>query len=89
MNTPAAQYAALVAELKVLETAPALVAEYGRLYLTDEGVDRDNVLEGRPAGFEGTPEFWRAMISAARMAAGQRAEGYGFDINAAIGRAIY
>lgn len=75
-------YYALVKELEKIETgAPK------RLYLTDECVDRENVLVG---GVKETDEdFWNRMYFAACDAAGIRAEGYGIDINAALGRAIY
>lgn len=76
-------YYALVAELEKIEiSAPT------RLYLTDECVDRENVLQC--TGVKETDEnFWNRMYSAACDAAGIRAEGYGIDINAAIGRVIY
>jgi len=70
-------YETLIAELTAIERAR-------NLYLVDENVDRENVeLDETDA------EFWPTMVRAASSAAGARAEEYGLDINALIGRVIY
>jgi hypothetical protein len=69
-----------------------------KLYLADEGVDAENVLEGRPASLKeeysknwlrNDDPFWGEMYRAAGMAAGMRAEDANFDINAALGYVVY
>jgi hypothetical protein len=70
-------YRALQAELAAAEKATGL-------YLADESVDHENVEMD-----ENATGYWAAMIDAAHMAAGLRAEDAGLDINALIGRDIY
>lgn len=74
-------YYALVTELEAIERAN------GDIYLTDECIDRENIDPALTDEF--SDEFWIAMHSAARSAAGMRAEELGLDINALIGRIIY
>ena len=75
-----AEYNKLVCELVAIERTTGL-------YLTDECVDRENVLTD--AIKEGDDHFWSEMHFAARTAAGQRAEEAGLSINKLIGRVIY
>lgn len=72
-----AEYYALVAELEQLERATGL-------YLTDHGVDCENA-----AHAQGTDDWWPSLLSAAKGAAGSRAEEAGQDINALLGRVVY
>lgn len=77
-----ARYASLITELRAIENARGL-------YLSDELVDRENVMDSDAAPSEYSPEYWGAMYRAACSAAGGRAEEYGLDINALVGRVIY
>jgi hypothetical protein len=54
-------------------------------YLTDENVDWENSSHHA----ENTVEFWGAMATSAADAAGMRAEEYGLDLTALLGRSIY
>lgn len=78
-SSPRARYYALLDDLKALENAD-------RPYLTDEGVDRENV---NPSLAEGSDEYFVEMYRQAASAAGYRAEDYGFNINQLLGRVIY
>ena len=81
-----AKYYALQKELKRVEEKYEDKFDI-YFYLTDELVDRQNVLvDGRQ---ETDPDFWPRMIWAAQDAAGLRAEEYGIDINKELGRRIY
>ena len=77
--TAKTEYDALAKELSEIETRIGL-------FLTDENADAENSL---CAGSYGTEEFWSAMLYSAKIAAGQRAENAGFDINNLVGRVIY
>lgn len=88
-----ADYRKLVAELEAVEAAQIAFASSvevyrGRLYLTDENVDAENVMDGGECAKD-SAEFWHAMYAAAVSAAGFRAEQYGFDLNEAIGYRVY
>lgn len=83
-NKAEAQYRKLVADLKVVEERKG----GSEVYLTDEGVDRENVTEGLEVTEESS-DFWHHMYVAAGMAAGARAEELGFDINAELGYTVY
>jgi hypothetical protein len=72
------------ANYEVLFNELTAIANRTGLYLVDEGVDGENVT----AEF-GSDEYWTAMYAAACMAAGQRAEEAGQNINDLIGRVIY
>ena len=74
-----ADYDKLQAELTAIEAAH-------NVYLADQSVDAENLPEGIDAS---DPEYWSFMYSAACMAAGQRAEALGLNINALLGRTIY
>lgn len=80
-----AQYRKLVADLKQVEERKG----GWDVYLTDEGVDRENVLENDEGVTEQSPEYWERMYQAAAMAAGARAEELGFCINKELGYTIY
>lgn len=89
-----AKYRALVADLTAIENKPELkgcrdhAGPCGAsLYLTDENVDAENVIDSGIATDDAS--FWDEMYSQAASAAGQRAEAYGLDINAELGRVIY
>lgn len=78
MARTATDYNDLQKELAAIEKATGL-------YLADENVDRENCGET-----EGNRcEDYGALYFAACMAAGQRAEEAGRDINSLIGRVIY
>ena len=65
----------------------ALGLSESKAYLCDDGVDRENTLDG---GVKETDTFyWTHMYDSACMAAGQRAEELGYSINELIGRVIY
>ena len=55
-------------------------------YLFDDCVDTENVY---PLTEDDGEEFWSAMLHSGEMAAGQRAEAVGEDINELLGRVIY
>ena len=74
MAFTATDYRNLQNELAVIEKATGF-------YLADENVDIENC--------EGQRDDYDRLYRAACMAAGQRAENEGADINALIGRAIY
>lgn len=57
--------------------------------LTDEGCDDENVMEDAGDLVRGSAQYWLRMDSAARMAAGFRAEDLKFDLNKAAGKTIY
>lgn len=82
-----AKYRALVAELTEIENRPELKGSGSALYLTDELIDAENVIDGGTATDDAS--FWDEMYRQAASAAGQRAEAYGLDINALLGRVIY
>jgi hypothetical protein len=56
------------------------------LYLSDEGIDHENIPEGVK---QGDDNYWQCMYDAACSAAGIRAEEEGYDINKLLGRDIY
>lgn len=58
------------------------------VYITDEGVDRENTED---SGYTDVndPEYWDMMIGQCKNAAGFRAQELGFDINEIVGRVIY
>lgn len=73
-----AQYWELNAELLAIE------ATHDGLYLADANVDAENA--DIPHSH---PEFWNRCYNSACVAAGQRCESAGLDINVLIGRTIY
>ena len=79
------QYYNLVDDLRQIEHLHRNAA--GPLYLTDELIDRENVLVGDIE--DDTPEFWNAMYNAAASAAGMRGEDYDININKLLGYVIY
>jgi hypothetical protein len=70
-------YFALITEIEA--------ANPDNLYLTDENVDHENSSHHA----EGTVDYWNARTYSAADAAGSRAEEYGLNINALVGRSIY
>lgn len=65
-----------------------------RLYLADQSVDAENVLEGKEKGLDlnfiaSDSPIWDQLHRAACVAAGMRAEDAGVDLNALAGRIIY
>lgn len=86
-----ADYEKLLKDLEAIERTT-------KLYLADEGVDAENVLEGRPASLKeeyhrnwlrNDDPIWSEFYRAAGMAAGMRAEDANFDINKALGYVVY
>lgn len=75
-------YYALQAELE------RIAREQGYIDLTNETVDRENVL-AIPGLTEADENFWGSMYAAMCDAAGMRAEEYGLNINKLLGRDIY
>jgi hypothetical protein len=75
------EYQTLAGELAAVEKAQ------GGLYLADENIDRENVLESGLA--EHDEGFWPAMLANLKQNAGMRAEEKGLHINVLIGRVIY
>lgn len=57
--------------------------------LTDEGQDDYDVMDDAGDLVRGSAQYWLRMDSAARMAAGFRAENLKFDLNKAAGKTIY
>jgi hypothetical protein len=80
MANAKAAYDIFARELAEVEAATGL-------YLADENVDAENSLDGGET--YDSDAFWSVMLINAKMAAGQRAEDAGQDINALIGRVIY
>jgi hypothetical protein len=76
-----ADYLALVAELNAIGRAN------GDAYLSDMCVDQENI--DPKLTDESSDEYWNAMYNTACSSAGMRAEEFGLDINALIGRIIY
>lgn len=76
-----ADYFSLVAELNAIGRAN------GDADLSDMCVDQENI--DPTLTDESSDEFWNAMYSTACSSAGMRAEEFGLDINALIGRIIY
>jgi len=81
-------YDQLVADLVVIEDSLKDFARArGELYcyLVDSGIDHENS-EHETLG---SLAYWQAMYRSAASSAGARAEDYGLDINALLGRTIY
>lgn len=71
---------------EVFSELQAVEAKTG-LYLADEGADHENATD---AGLvRGSEEYWTVMIASAWMAAGQRAEEAGQNINKLLGKVVY
>lgn len=83
-----ADYHKLQADLEALERRLSDSMSGVFVYLQDECVDRENVLEDGSMT-EDSEGFWPAMCSAAASAAGMRGEELGIDVNAELGRVIY
>lgn len=75
------KYENLISDLRLIEKSH-------KVYLADECVDRENVLEDKQV-IDGSDEFWFNMYYAACFAAGCRAEENGLDINDLLGRIIF
>lgn len=67
-------------DYQALQVELAAIEQHTGLYLADDNVDRENAQN---------PNDWNEMYYCACMAAGQRAENAGQDINKLIGRIIY
>lgn len=85
-----ADYDKLQADLAALEKTT-------KLYLADECIDVENVLEGRPedakryhdTNLRNDDPLWGEFYRAAGIAAGMRAEEAGLDINEMLGYVVY
>lgn len=91
MDGARADYQKLAADVEVIEQAER-ATHPDNVYLFDESVDHENVTErgsSEPAFTEESIGYWSRMLGAAGPTIGDRANAYGIDINARLGRAIY
>jgi hypothetical protein len=75
------------AEYKRLEDEVTELEKKHKVYLFDDGVDRENVLVGGRTEY--SADFWSSMLYAGGSAIGERASAAGLDINKLLGRNIY
>ena len=73
-------YRSLLREIEAIEQRLGL-------YLSDEVVDRQNILDADPTAEE-KPDFWQRMVTQAIGNAASRAEEAGIDLNSELGRSI-
>jgi hypothetical protein len=66
----------------------ASLPQYEYVYLWDESVDHENVTESSEIT-ESHVVYWARMCSAGCMAAGERANEYGIDLNSALGYIVF
>lgn len=79
------QYMKLIADVEKIEREEQ--RNHKGIYLVDQGVDNENVVDGGIT--ENHVTYWGSMLNAGGSAMGQRASDYGIDINKRLGRVIF